>query len=277
MVMSGLDFVRRRPLRPRLLRPVVGRRSRWRSRRPRRAAARTMAARRWRRRRFTLSKTAGLARQPARGDLPVRGRAGRDVRRRLPRLRPLPGLRRRADVDRRSRSAAADADVEAGRDDRVHAHGVRAQLSVQRPGQRCAWGSIRRKDGARATLAAKDRGLTGLRGGRLRAAAAVARTSSSSSRTAGTRPRTRRTTAPSSWQWTGRPATIAFRNPKRDVWFYLHLDGRPDLLPVKPQTVTVAHRSTRWSISSFWPTSEPVIAQGGHPGGARSARPTRWS
>ena len=32
------------------------------------------------------------------------------------------------------------------------------------------------------------------------------------------------------WQWTKKVATLAFKNPKRDVWFYLNLDGRPDLL-----------------------------------------------
>jgi hypothetical protein len=42
------------------------------------------------------------------------------------------------------------------------------------------------------------------------------------------------------WQWTKRTATIAFRNPKRDVLFSLDLDGRPDLQPVKPQPVTVS-------------------------------------
>ena len=76
---------------------------------------------------------AGVARQPARSDLQVRGRARRDLRPRLPRLRPLRERRRRADVDRRSRSAPADADVEGRGDDRVHADRVRAELSVQRP------------------------------------------------------------------------------------------------------------------------------------------------
>jgi hypothetical protein len=41
------------------------------------------------------------------------------------------------------------------------------------------------------------------------------------------------------WQWTRRTATLAFKNPKRDVWFYLNLDGRPDLQPKQPQEVTV--------------------------------------
>jgi hypothetical protein len=42
-----------------------------------------------------------------------------------------------------------------------------------------------------------------------------------------------------SWRWSRRAGVIAFRNPKRDATFYLQLDGRPDLQPVKPQTVTI--------------------------------------
>jgi hypothetical protein len=41
------------------------------------------------------------------------------------------------------------------------------------------------------------------------------------------------------WQWTKKVSTLAFKNPKRDVWFYLNVDGRPDLLPA-PQDVTVS-------------------------------------
>ena len=37
-----------------------------------------------------------------------------------------------------------------------------------------------------------------------------------------------------------RAATLAFKNPKRDVWFYLNLDGRPDLQAHQPQEVTVS-------------------------------------
>jgi hypothetical protein len=40
------------------------------------------------------------------------------------------------------------------------------------------------------------------------------------------------------WQWSKRTGTIAFRNPKRDVWFYLNVDGKPAFLP-QPQQVTV--------------------------------------
>lgn len=40
------------------------------------------------------------------------------------------------------------------------------------------------------------------------------------------------------WQWSKRSGTIGFRNPKRDVWFYLDVDGKPAFLP-QPQQVTV--------------------------------------
>jgi hypothetical protein len=40
------------------------------------------------------------------------------------------------------------------------------------------------------------------------------------------------------WQWSKKAGTIAFRNPKRDVWFYLNVDGKPAFLP-QPQQVTV--------------------------------------
>ena len=40
------------------------------------------------------------------------------------------------------------------------------------------------------------------------------------------------------WQWTKKEGTLAFRNPKRDVTFYLHLDGRPDFF-TQPQQVAV--------------------------------------
>jgi hypothetical protein len=40
------------------------------------------------------------------------------------------------------------------------------------------------------------------------------------------------------WQWTKKHGTLAFRNPKRDVTFYLHFDGRPDLFAA-PQQVAV--------------------------------------
>jgi hypothetical protein len=43
-----------------------------------------------------------------------------------------------------------------------------------------------------------------------------------------------------SWRWSRKAGVIAFRNPKRDATFYLHLDGRPELQPVKPQQVTIA-------------------------------------
>lgn len=43
------------------------------------------------------------------------------------------------------------------------------------------------------------------------------------------------------WQWSKKDATFAFRNPRQDVRFYLHLDGRPAIVPT-PQHVTVSVR-----------------------------------
>jgi hypothetical protein len=49
---------------------------------------------------------------------------------------------------------------------------------------------------------------------------------------------TENSTVQTEWQWTRRNAVLTFKNPKRDVWFYLSADGRPDFLG-QPQTVTV--------------------------------------
>lgn len=40
------------------------------------------------------------------------------------------------------------------------------------------------------------------------------------------------------WQWTQKAATLSFRNPKKDVLFYLEADARPDLFD-SPQVVTL--------------------------------------
>jgi hypothetical protein len=40
------------------------------------------------------------------------------------------------------------------------------------------------------------------------------------------------------WQWTKKTATLAFRNPKQDVLFYLESDGRPDIFN-PPQQVSL--------------------------------------
>ncbi|MDP7471632.1 MAG: hypothetical protein QGI02_04680, partial [Vicinamibacterales bacterium] len=37
-------------------------------------------------------------------------------------------------------------------------------------------------------------------------------------------------TPDSEWRWTQDNATLAFRNPRRDVLLYLRADGRPDLV-----------------------------------------------
>ena len=40
------------------------------------------------------------------------------------------------------------------------------------------------------------------------------------------------------WKWTRKAATVSFKNPKRDVRFYLQYDARPDIL-TPPQQVVV--------------------------------------
>jgi hypothetical protein len=40
------------------------------------------------------------------------------------------------------------------------------------------------------------------------------------------------------WQWTQKQATLSFRNPKKDVTFYLEADARPDQFD-SPQVVTI--------------------------------------
>jgi hypothetical protein len=42
------------------------------------------------------------------------------------------------------------------------------------------------------------------------------------------------------WQWMKKTGTLTFRNPKKDVTFYLDADGRPDLFGAAPQVVTIA-------------------------------------
>jgi hypothetical protein len=42
------------------------------------------------------------------------------------------------------------------------------------------------------------------------------------------------------WEWTQKVAEISFRNPRRDVTFYLEYDARPDVFPKGPQQVTIS-------------------------------------
>ena len=41
------------------------------------------------------------------------------------------------------------------------------------------------------------------------------------------------------WQWTKKVATLALRNPRRDATFFLHFDGRPDLVPGQTLTIRI--------------------------------------
>jgi hypothetical protein len=54
--------------------------------------------------------------------------------------------------------------------------------------------------------------------------------------------------ASSEWQWTKKSATLSFRNPKKDVLFYLESDARTDLF-TPPQQVTI--RIGDQTIGSF--------------------------
>lgn len=55
------------------------------------------------------------------------------------------------------------------------------------------------------------------------------------------------------WQWTKKEATIAFRNPKRNVLFYLQVGAPPAAVP-EPQTVSV--RLGDQVVDSFTPKAE---------------------
>lgn len=41
------------------------------------------------------------------------------------------------------------------------------------------------------------------------------------------------------WEWTEKFAMLSFKNPKKDITFYLEYDARPDLFSGKPQTVNL--------------------------------------
>jgi hypothetical protein len=41
------------------------------------------------------------------------------------------------------------------------------------------------------------------------------------------------------WQWTQKVATLRFRNPRKDINFYIEYDARPDIFSDRPQQVTV--------------------------------------
>lgn len=58
------------------------------------------------------------------------------------------------------------------------------------------------------------------------------------------------------WQWMKKTGTIAFRNPRTDVTFFLDTDGRPDLFPGAPQVVVVkvnGVEATRFTVDNEEP------------------------
>ncbi len=121
---------------------------------------------------------------------------GRDLRRQLHGARPLPRLGRRVDVDRRSSAAGADEHVEAGADDRIQAHDVRADLPLRRAGER-AHRPLLAEDVEAAAAGGRVERPARIQGRRPFSCCRTPRTCSCCSRTAGIRPRPPRTTPPS--------------------------------------------------------------------------------
>ena len=95
------------------------------------------------------------------------------------------------------------------------------------------------KDGARATLAAKDRGLKAYEVAGFELVPQGENVFLIYKDETWHPAEDARDNGAVSWRWSRKIGVIAFRNPKRDATFYLQLDGRPDLQPVQPQTVTV--------------------------------------
>jgi hypothetical protein len=61
------------------------------------------------------------------------------------------------------------------------------------------------------------------------------------------------------WQWTKKTAGVSFRNPRKDVIFYLEADGRPDVFN-PPQQVSI--KVNDQTLSSFAMTDkDPVVRQ----------------
>ncbi len=60
------------------------------------------------------------------------------------------------------------------------------------------------------------------------------------------------------WHWTKKQASLAFKNPRRDVVFYLDVDGRSRLLS-SPQVVTVAAGTS--TVASFQLGEAPEVKQ----------------
>ena len=123
-----------------------------------------------------------------------------------------------------------------------------------------------RKDGARATLAAKDRGLKAYDVATFELVPQGENVFLIYKDETWHPAEDARDNGAVSWRWSRRAGVIAFRNPKRDATFYLQLDGRPDLQPVKPADGDGRHRLA--GARPVRPGRQGAgIAQGGHPGG----------
>ncbi len=137
-----------------------------------------------------------------------------------------------------------------------HADRVRADLSLRRQGH-----------GSDGPVQPERRTAAAARGAPMRASAAYtvgtlellpqSENVFLCSRTAGTRRKSAADNAAVEWQWTKKAATLAFRNPKRDVWFYLNVDGARPVVPSRSRSPCAS--ATRPSTSSRWDSPEPII------------------
>ena len=81
----------------------------------------------------------------------------------------------------------------------------------------------------------------------------------------------------SEWQWTQKPATFSFRNPKKDATFYLEYDARTDLF-TPPQQVTVRLGDQPcWRPSRPTRRSKKLVTFSDHGGAVRRRRDGRRS
>lgn len=79
------------------------------------------------------------------------------------------------------------------------------------------------------------------------------------------------------WHWMKKTGTVAFRNPRKDVTFYLESDGRPDLFPGAPQVVTLKVNGAevgRFTVESQQPVLRRFSISAAQLGGGETAAVT---
>ena len=144
-----------------------------------------------------LQQIEDSARQPDRAHVSVRRRPRREDRRRLPRVRALHRFDRSPVLGRRSHADGADVAVAPGPAHSIHADALRARRPVRRRSARSSSGSIATT--RRAVCRCRDRTprIANRRLARITSGSSTccrtARTSTSPTRAAGTRPSSRRT------------------------------------------------------------------------------------